>query len=156
VIAALVEQGRTFVAHDRPPRHRLGVEKPIERGDLAIADDDHVLAGVVGLFSSRTGTPRETAGVMECLRRAMRRVCEVRMRRARISCELVQRVVPHENALRYVNDTVIGAELLDRRAAARRVALTENVLEHAVEQFMNAVGHGVTPFCFVDLRPCSG
>jgi hypothetical protein len=57
--------------------------------------------------------------------------------------------------LRYVNDTVIGVELLDRRAAARGVTLTENILEHAVEQFMNAVGHAVTPFCFVDLGPCS-
>ena len=29
------------------------------------------------------------------------------------------------------------------------------VLEHAVEQFMNAVGHAVTPFCRVDLWSCS-
>ena len=48
--------------------------------------------------------------------------------------------------MRHVDDAVIGVELLDRSAAARAVSLTENLLEHSVEQFMNPIGHVVTPF----------
>ena len=74
----------------------------------------------------------------------MRRVHEVGMRRADIPCELVQRVVSHENALGYVNDTVIGVELLDRRAASRGVALTENLLQVALEQLVDTVIHNTS------------
>jgi len=69
---------------------------------------------------------------MERLRLAVRRVHEVGVSRAEVSCELVQCVVPDENAGRHIEDAVIGVELLDCRTTAGGVAFTENLLEVAV------------------------
>jgi hypothetical protein len=66
---------------------------------------------------------------MERLRLAVRRVHEVRVSRTQVSCELVQCVVPDEEAGRHIEDAVIGVELLDCRTTAGGVAFTENVLE---------------------------
>src|SRR6202023_1372357 len=122
------------------------MEKHIERGDLVAANDDHVQTGVIGLVPTRTGPPREAAGVVERLRLAMRRVCEVRVSRTQVSCELVQCVVPDENAGRHIEDAVIGVELLDCRTTADGVAFTENLLEVAVQQFKNPGRHSATPY----------
>jgi hypothetical protein len=80
----------------------------------------------------RTGPPCQTAGVMERLGLAVRRIGEARVSRTQISCELVQRVVPDENAGRRVEDAVIGVELVDSRTTAGGVAFSENLLEVAV------------------------
>jgi len=69
---------------------------------------------------------------MERLRLAVRRVHEVRVSRAQVSCELVQCVVPNENAGRHIEDAVIAVELLDRRTTTGGVAFAENLLEVAV------------------------
>jgi hypothetical protein len=42
----------------------------------------------------------------------------MRVGRAQVSCELVQRIVPDENAGRHIKDAVVGVELLDCRTAA--------------------------------------
>jgi hypothetical protein len=62
---------------------------------------------------------------MESLRLPVRRVHEVRVSRTQISCELIHRVVPDEDARRHIEDAVIGVQLLDCRATAAGVALTE-------------------------------
>jgi hypothetical protein len=69
---------------------------------------------------------------MERLRLAVRCVHEVSVSRTQVSCELVQCVVPDENAGRHFEDAVIGVELLDCRTTAGGVAFTENLLEVAV------------------------
>jgi hypothetical protein len=50
---------------------------------------------------------------MERLQLAVRHVHKMRVGRTQISCELVQCVVPDENAWRHIEDAVIGVELLD-------------------------------------------
>ena len=69
---------------------------------------------------------------MERLGLAARRIREDRVSRTQVSCELVQCVVPDENAGRRVEDAVIGVELADRRTTAGGVAFSENLLEVAV------------------------
>ena len=69
---------------------------------------------------------------MERLGLAVRRIGEARVSRTQVSCELVQRVAPDENAGRRIEDAVIGVELLDRRTTAGCVAFSENLLEVAV------------------------
>ena len=70
---------------------------------------------------------------MERLRLAKWRVCEVRVGRAQVFCELVQRVAPDENADRHIEDAVLGVELLDDGATAGGVAFAEDLLEVAVQ-----------------------
>ena len=50
---------------------------------------------------------------MERLRLAKWRVCEVRVGRAQVFCELVQRVASDEDADWDIEDTVLGVEVLD-------------------------------------------
>ncbi len=59
---------------------------------------------------------------MERLRLSARRVREVRMGRAQVSCELVQCVATDEDADRHIEHTVLGVEFLDGGAARRRAA----------------------------------
>ena len=57
---------------------------------------------------------------MERLRLSKWRVCEVRVGRAQVFCELVQRVASDEDADRHIEDAVLGVELLDDGATAAR------------------------------------
>ena len=95
-------------------RHR---RRGVERSDLVAADDGDVHASIVRPFAARTGPPDQAAGVMERLRLSAWRVREVRMGRAQVSCELVQRVASDEDADRHIEDAVLGVELLDGGAA---------------------------------------
>jgi hypothetical protein len=62
----------------------------------------------------------------------VRRIREARVSRTQVSCELVQCVVPNENAGRHIEDAVVAVELLDRRTTTSGVAFAENLLEVAV------------------------
>jgi hypothetical protein len=71
------------------------------------------------------------------LRLAMRCVCEVRMSRPQVSCELVQCVVPDENAGRHIEDAVIGGSIPTKRSFSRdraSPASTLEAIEHAVSR----------------------
>jgi hypothetical protein len=74
---------------------------------------------------------------MERLRLSAWRVREVRMGRAQVSCELVQRVASDEDADWDIEDAVLRVELLDDGATAGGVAFAEDLLEVAVQQFMD-------------------
>lgn len=106
-----------------------GIEEHIERRNLAVANDDHIGAGIVGRLATRAGAPGQTAYVVESLRFALRDISEVRMGRAKIASKLVESLAPHERARRRVEDAVFGIKLVDRGAAARRVALSEDFLK---------------------------
>ena len=56
----------------------------------------------------------------------------MRASRTQVSSELVQRIVPDENARRETEHTVIGVELLDCRTTAGGVPFTENLLQVSV------------------------
>ena len=82
---------------------------------------------------------------MERLGLAVRRIGEAGVSRTQVSCELVQCVVPNENAGRRIEDAVIAVELLDGRTTTGGVAFTENLLEVAVQQFTNPGRYGAPP-----------
>ena len=69
---------------------------------------------------------------MERLRLAVRRVLEVRVSRTQDSCELVQCIVPDEDAGRHIEYAIIDVELLDCRTTAGGVPFADNLLEIAV------------------------
>jgi hypothetical protein len=49
--------------------------------------------------------------------------------------------VSDEDAGRRIDDTIVRVWLLDRRTTASGVPLAENLLEVAVQKFMNPIGH---------------
>jgi len=75
----------------------------------------------------------------------MRRVGEVGMRRAQVARELVQGIVPDEDARRRVQHTIVGVEFLDAGATASGVPLAKDLLKVSVQQLMNSIRHSVSP-----------
>jgi hypothetical protein len=57
----------------------------------------------------------------------------MRVGRAQVSCELVQRVASDEDADWDIEDAVLGVELLDDGATAGGVAFAEDLLEIAAQ-----------------------
>ena len=56
----------------------------------------------------------------------------MRVSRAQVSGELVQRIAPDENGGSHIEDTVIGVELVDCRTTADGVPFAENLLQVSV------------------------
>ena len=69
----------------------------------------------------------ETAGIVESLRFAVRRVRKVRVGRTEITSKFVEGFTPNKRAGRHIEHTVFGIELVDRRAATHRVAFAEDL-----------------------------
>src|ERR1700730_1459167 len=84
------------------------VEVNIKSRDLAVARDDEIHSGVCGRFALWPRAPRQASRIVQNLRRAMRRINEMRVRRSEIAGELVQCVVTDESAGRHVQHTVLG------------------------------------------------
>jgi hypothetical protein len=76
----------------------------------------------------------------------MRRVDEVGVGRSEIASKFVDGFTPDERSGRHFQNAVLGVEFIDRCAAARRVALAENVLKVAMKQFVDMVILGISPF----------
>src|SRR5271169_1480538 len=123
-----------------------GIEEHVERRDLAVANDDHIHAGVFGRFAAWAGAPGQTAGIVESLRFAVRRVRKVRVGRTEITSKFVEGFTPNKRAGRHIEHTVFGIELVDRCAATHRVALAEDLLKVALKQFVDTVIHNISPW----------
>jgi hypothetical protein len=52
---------------------------------------------------------------------------------------------PNKRAGRQIEHAVFGIEFFDRRAAARRDALAEDLLKVATKQFVDTVIHRISP-----------
>jgi hypothetical protein len=59
---------------------RCLVEEDVERGDAAIANDDHVTADIFGRFAPRTGAPGKAFRIVEHLWRSTMRILRWRRR----------------------------------------------------------------------------
>ena len=71
----------------------------------------------------------------------MRGISEVRVGRAEISSKFVEGFTPDERTGRHVQHAVFGIEFIDRRAAATCVALAEDFLKVAMQQFVDTITH---------------
>jgi hypothetical protein len=78
---------------------------------------------------------------MQGLWLSMGRIDEVWMRRAEVSSELVQSVVPNKDAGRYVQHAVLSIEGLNGGAAADHVTFAEDFLKVAVQKLNNSITH---------------
>ena len=76
----------------------------------------------------------------------MRGIGEVRVGRAEISSKFVEGFTPDERAGRHVQHAVFGIEFIDRRAAATCVALAEDILKVAMQQFVDTITHKIYPW----------
>src|ERR1700730_9192387 len=89
---------------------KFGIEKDIERSDLAIANNDDIQSGVVRGLAFRARAPCQNSPVVQGLWLSMRRIDEVWMCRAKVSRELVQSVVSNKGTGRDVQHAVFGIE----------------------------------------------
>ena len=124
---------------------RHGIEEDVEGRDLPVANDDHIHARIVGRLATWTRAPSQATGIVERLRFAVRRVDEVRVRRAKICGEFVECVAPDELARRRVEHAVFGIEFFDGRATTPCVAFAENLLKVAMKQLMDPVIQNFSP-----------
>src|SRR5689334_13892485 len=74
-----------------------GIDKHVERRDLAVANDDDIQAGVFRRSAPWAGAPGQTAGIVESLRLAVWRVGEVRMGRTEVTGKFVEGFTPDKN-----------------------------------------------------------
>jgi len=63
----------------------------------------------------------------------------MRVSRAEASRELVQRIMPYENAGGHIEDTIIGVEFLDCHTTAGGVPFAEDFLQVSVKQFVDPI-----------------
>jgi hypothetical protein len=77
---------------------KLGIHQPIQGGNLTVAFEEHIGAGVYGALVTETRAPRQDIAVVLRLCCALGGVGEVRMGRAQVAGELVQRLPAHEEA----------------------------------------------------------
>jgi hypothetical protein len=82
---------------------------------------------------------------VEGLGLAIRGVNEVRVGRAEIARKFVEGFAPDQHAGRRIQHAVVGEEFRNRRSATRRIALAEDFLKVAMEQFVDTVGHKLSP-----------
>ena len=80
---------------------------------------------------------------------------EVRVGRAEISSKFVEGFTPDERAGRHVQHAVFGIEFIDRRAAATCVALAEDILKVAMQQFVDTITHKIYPWLLTGAEPRS-
>ena len=67
------------------------------------------------------------------------------MGRPEIASKFVESFGADEYAGRHIQHAVFGVEFLDRCSAADRITLTEDLLKVTMEQFVNTVGHKISP-----------
>jgi hypothetical protein len=70
--------------------------------------------------------------------------------RTEISGKFVEGFSPNKGAGRHIEHTVVGIELVDRRAATHRVAFAEDLLNVAVKQFVDTVIHDMSPWLLTE------
>jgi len=75
----------------------------------------------------------------------MRGVNEVRVGGAEIASKFVEGFEADEYAGRRIQHAVPDVEFFNRCSAARRVALAEDFLKVTMEQFVDTVGHRLSP-----------
>jgi hypothetical protein len=118
----------------RSPLNKFGIEKDVERRDLAIANNDDIQSAVVWGLAFRARAPCQNPPVVEGLWLSMRRIDEVWMCRAEVSGELVQSVVSNKDTGRDVQHAVFSIEVLNGGAAAGRVTFAKDFLKVAVQK----------------------
>ena len=128
------------------PLCKFGIEKDVERSDLAVANNDDIQSGVVWGLAFRARAPCQNSPVMQGLCLSMGRIDEVRMCRAKVSGELVQSIVSNKDTGRDVQHAVFSIEVLNGGAAAGRVTFAKDFLKVAVQKLNNSIIHSLFLF----------
>src|SRR5881409_3882604 len=117
----------------------------IKGGNPAVPDNDEISPGVSWRLTGRARSPLDPPAIAQFLGPGNRLISEVRVSsldRARDAIDLVAATV---DAPGLVEHAIFGEDLVDRRAPARGVVFTEDVVKIAGQQGGYAVGHGLPP-----------
>src|SRR5258708_36648188 len=119
------------------------VEKKINGGNPAAAGNDETSTSVCWLLPRAARYPLAPPAIAHFLRLGYWLISKVRVSsldRARDSIDLVAASV--DASLGIVEHGIFGEDFVNRRAPARRVVITEDVVKIAGQQGRYAVGHG--------------
>jgi hypothetical protein len=72
-------------------------------------------------------------------------VRKMRMGRAQFPSELVQRVMPNEDAVRHLQHAIVCVELFNGGTPASRISLSEDLLKVSIEKFDSWFSHFCPP-----------
>src|SRR5438105_1083948 len=111
-------------------------------GNPAVPDNDEISPGVSWRLTRTARGPLDPPAIAQFLGPSNRLISKVRVSsldRARDAIDLVAATV---DAPGLVEHAIFGEDLVDRRAAARGVVFTEDVVKIAGQQ---GVGHGLPP-----------
>src|SRR5258706_16006702 len=125
------------------------VEKKINGGNPAVPGNDEISTSVCWLLTRAARYPLDPPAIAHFLRLGYWLISKVRVSsldRARDSIDLVAAAV--DASLGIVEHAIFGEDFVNRRAPARRVVLTEDVVKIAGQQGRCAVEHGC---CFSSL-----
>lgn len=115
------------------------IEKNVQRSNPFVADNDDVQPGIIGSFASRTRTPGENSSVVKSLGLSMRRVCKMRVGRAKVTGELVHSVASDEHRWRNIEYAIVSVELVNGCTAAGGISLAEDLLQVPMEKFNDSL-----------------
>jgi hypothetical protein len=104
------------------------IEENVQRSNPFVTDNDDVQPGIIGSFASRTRTPGENSSVVKSLGLSMRRVCKMRVGRAKVTSELVHGVASDEHAWWNIEYAIVSIELVNGCTAAGGIPLAEDLL----------------------------
>jgi hypothetical protein len=113
------------------------IQIDVESCDLAVPDEDEVLAYVPWRLAFGARALSQAGGVVQDARCSRWRIDVVGMHLPEITRELVERIVSHNRAGRSVHDCILSIDLGDHSLPALRVILAEDLSDIALQQCRN-------------------
>src|SRR5437773_2415079 len=114
-------------------------------GNPAVPDNDEISPGVSWRLTRTARSPSDPPAIAQFLGPGNRLISKVRVSRPDRARDAIDLVAATVDAPRLVEHAIFGEDLVDRRAAARGVVFTEDVVKIAGQQGRHAVGHGLPP-----------
>src|SRR5947208_3702567 len=120
-------------------------KKEINGGNPAVPGNNEISPGVSWRLTRAARYPLDPPAIAQFLGPGNWLISKVRVSRLDRARDAIDLVAATVDAPRLVEHAIFGEDLVDRRAAARGVVFTEDVVKIAGQQGRHAVGHGLPP-----------